>query len=122
MRTTPGRAWTPEALARELRVDRAWADAQLRAFAAARLVRPDPPHDGAGPAPADGRSGGGGGEGGAFVFAPATPDLERDVTAAAQAYLLHRVRVIEIIYAARPSAAVQSFADAFRLRRDPPHG
>ena len=43
------------------------------------------------------------------------------VTLVAQAYLLHRVSVIEAIYGS-PNASIRAFSDAFRFRREPPNG
>jgi hypothetical protein len=88
----------------ELRVEPAWANQQLTALAENGLlvsqVAPGQP---------------------AFRFSPRTPELEQAVTAVAQDYLLHRVSVIEFIYS-RPSDTIRAFADAFRLRKDPPRG
>jgi hypothetical protein len=52
-----------------------------------------------------------------YRFAPATPELERQVAALASAYRQSRVAVIQLVFA-RPSDPLRSFADAFRMRRD----
>ncbi len=52
-----------------------------------------------------------------YRFAPATPELERQVAALAAAYRQSRVAVIQLVFA-RPSDPLRSFADAFRMRRD----
>ncbi|HEX8212171.1 MAG TPA: hypothetical protein VF584_18485 [Longimicrobium sp.] len=52
-----------------------------------------------------------------YRFAPATPELERQVAALSAAYRQSRVAVIQLVFA-RPSDPVRSFADAFRMRRD----
>jgi hypothetical protein len=56
-----------------------------------------------------------------YRFRPVTPHLEHAAAAVAQDYLLHRVSVIEFIYS-RPSQTLRVFADAFRLRKEPPLG
>ena len=52
----------------------------------------------------------------AYRFAPSTPALAQAVTALDTAYNTRPVTLVKAIYA-RPSTAVQSFADAFRLRK-----
>jgi hypothetical protein len=49
-------------------------------------------------------------------FRPAHSGLEAHVTTLAQAYLERPVTLIRVIYALRDSS-IQSFADAFRLKR-----
>jgi hypothetical protein len=94
--------WKPEELARELRVETAWAEAQLRAFAAARIV-----------SPASDQA--------AYRYLPESDELERAVAGLSRAYLLQRVRVIERIYG-RTSSRIRAFADAFRLKKEKPDG
>lgn len=53
---------------------------------------------------------------GGYVYEPNAP-LARQVDALADAYSVYRVTVINLIFS-KPSEGVQSFADAFRLRRD----
>lgn len=55
-------------------------------------------------------------EEGAFVYEP-KPGLAKQVDALASAYSGYRVTIINLIFS-KPSEGVQSFADAFRLRRD----
>jgi hypothetical protein len=52
-----------------------------------------------------------------YRFAPRSGDLQAAVEATAAAYRTWRIRVVEAIFAP-PSDPVQSFADAFRLRKD----
>jgi hypothetical protein len=50
-----------------------------------------------------------------YRYAPATPALHRAVGMLLQMYNQRPVTLVRALYA-RPSTAVQSFADAFRLR------
>ena len=52
-----------------------------------------------------------------YRYKPATARLQQDVDALAATYRLHRVAVVNLIYA-QASDPAQSFADAFRLRKD----
>ncbi len=52
-----------------------------------------------------------------YAYRPKTPELDATVQSLATAYRLVPHRVIELIYA-KPSNAIRSFADAFRLRKD----
>ena len=51
-----------------------------------------------------------------YVYKP-RPALARQVDSLASAYSTYRVTVINLIFS-KPSEGVQSFADAFRVRRD----
>lgn len=51
-----------------------------------------------------------------YTFAPGNPELAEAVRSLDTAYNTRPVTLVKAIYA-RPSAAVQSFADAFRLRK-----
>lgn len=51
-----------------------------------------------------------------YVYKP-TPALAKGVDAVANAYGTYRVAIINLIFS-KPSEGVQSFADAFRVRRD----
>jgi DNA-binding transcriptional regulator GbsR (MarR family) len=53
-----------------------------------------------------------------FRYAPATPELRRAVELLAVAYNERPVTLVRLVYN-RPSAA-QSFADAFRIKKDLP--
>lgn len=53
---------------------------------------------------------------GGYVYDP-QPALGRQVEALAEAYGTYRVAIINLIFS-KPSEGVQSFADAFRLRKD----
>lgn len=52
-----------------------------------------------------------------YRFKPANAELAACVAALAENYRLRRVRIIEAIYAPKKDAA-QTFADAFKLRRN----
>lgn len=103
LRTSLPKRWTVGQLVDELRVETDWAGQQLEFFARVGLVTRDaqqPP---------------------TYCFEPSSPELERTVTQVAQEYLLHRVSLIEFIYS-RPRDNLRAFADAFRLRKEPPRG
>jgi len=53
---------------------------------------------------------------GTFVYSPKA-QLARQVDVLAGAYSTYRVAIINLIFS-RPTEGVQSFADAFRVRRD----
>jgi hypothetical protein len=54
---------------------------------------------------------------GTYRFAPANEQWRQLVQALAEAYRERRLTVVQAIYAG-PSDAIQSFADAFRIRKD----
>ena len=98
------RDWSAADLGRELRIDEQWAMHQLvdltgRGFVAANETSSSP----------------------RYRYAPATAALDESVRQLAIDYAERRVSVIELIYA-KPDAAnpLQSFADAFRIRKEPP--
>ena len=103
LRTTSQQPWSPDDLAREMRVEPWWAQAELLNLCQRGLVEKlgdSPPR---------------------YRYQPRADELERAVTDVAQAFLLHRVRVIEVIYR-QPSEQIRAFADAFRLRKEPDRG
>lgn len=53
-----------------------------------------------------------------FQFAPQTEELKAAIDQLARLYSERRVRIVEAIYSA-PISAVDEFAKAFRLRKDP---
>lgn len=53
-----------------------------------------------------------------FQFAPRTPELRTAIDELARLYSERRVRIVEAIYSL-PISAVDEFAKAFRLRKDP---
>ncbi len=96
MRTDPDQTWTATRLSQELRADMGWVVAQLRSLCERGFVARVGEHE--------------------FRYQPVSPTLDRGVAAAARAYLVHRVAVIEMVHT-RPTKGVRVFADAFRLRR-----
>jgi hypothetical protein len=56
---------------------------------------------------------------GSFVFAPGRPELARAVEGLIVAYHQRPVTLIRTLYALADTRKVRSFADAFRLRKDP---
>lgn len=98
------RSWSANELAEELRIGADWAIRELadltqRGFAAA---------DGGTPP--------------RYKFSAPTPALRETVAQLATFYTEHRVSVIEMIYAKPAGSPLKSFADAFRLRKEPPSG
>jgi uncharacterized membrane protein YccC len=91
------RAWRPEDAADALHVLVPATAQHLEALTASRLVRAE-------------------GEPRAYRYAPATPALHAAVEELRVAYDTRPVTLVRAIYE-RPSTAVRSFADAFRIRR-----
>lgn len=95
----PGRAWSPEAVARELRIARQSAAERLEYMARDGLLI---------------RQGEGTRE---YRYGPETMKLDNAVRSLATEYVKRRVTVINLIYS-KPIDRIRTFADAFRLRRD----
>jgi hypothetical protein len=95
LRAAPDKEWTPDDVARALVSQRESAERWLLDLTGRGLLT----HTGG------------------FRFAPGATDA-RVVDGLAEAYAKRRVTVVGLIFS-KPSEAVQSFADAFRLRRDP---
>jgi hypothetical protein len=93
----PGRAFAGADVVEALRVEPAWAEAQLSHLCGRGILAE------AGP--------------GSFRFAPRTAEVAGAVAGLARAYADRRVTVIGLIYA-KPSEPLRSFADAFRIRKD----
>ena len=99
----PDRAFTPEELSRELRIDPAWSEPNLRQLCGRHiLVCEESP---------DAR----------FRYAPQANELRRTIDALAGCYATRRVSVIAQIFS-KPPSPLQHFADAFRLRKEKPDG
>jgi hypothetical protein len=92
LREEPERGWTVADISRSLHIAPAACEAWLDEFAAARLVDRD---------------------GDGFRHAARTRDADDLV----ECYSRRRLAVIDSIYN-KPSTAIQSFSDAFRLRKD----
>jgi len=97
LRRERSRLFTGDEVARELRVHPASAGRWLEDLAARRLAMRDRDR---------------------FQFSPEGPALDRDVNALAAAYADARVAVIQLIFS-KPTDAVRSFADAFKLKGKP---
>ena len=95
------RAWSAEAVARELRVSPISAGDRLKELMRAGiLVRVE-----------------GVGSGAEYRYAPDSPKLAEAVNGLASAYTERRVTVINLIFS-KPVDKIRTFADAFRLRKD----
>lgn len=103
LHTDPLRAWSADELAKELRIEPAWAGAQLLLLAQRGLL-----------SVADSN-------GASYRYGPNTPELAQAVDGLAKAYTDRRVTVISLIYS-KPVDTLKTFADAFRLRKDNPDG
>ena len=100
LHAAPGREWDADDVARDLRIDRAWADGQLVGLCEQGLaVRSDA------------------GEGRRYRYAPAAAAAGAAVDGLARAYAERRVTVISLIFA-KPADSLRAFSDAFRIRKD----
>ena len=95
----PGRGWTADEVARELRIDPAWAAAQLDILCGQAIV------------------GYTGDQVRHFRYSPSDARTRETVAALAKAYAERRVTVISLIFA-KPAVGLRAFADAFRIRKD----
>ncbi len=95
---TKGRSWQAVAVAQEMRTVPAAAETQLASLVKVGLAATDPS------AP------------GTYRYEAATPALERAVENLRVIYASRPVSLVTALYS-RPARAVQSFADAFRVRR-----
>jgi predicted ArsR family transcriptional regulator len=103
LHAAPERAWTADDVASSLKIDPAWAEAQLA------MLRDD------GLAQADA------GAPKQFRYAPHNDATRAAVDALAITYAERRVTVISLIFS-KPADNLKAFSDAFRLRKDKPHG
>lgn len=102
MLAEPGRAWSAAELVRELRCDEEWTARELERLVQRGLVEVAP------------------GEPGRYHGKPSIASSP-PVAWLRAAYPEQRFSIIQSIYAA-PALPWQQFADAFRLRKDRPHG
>lgn len=99
VRATAAIAHTAETVAQSLRIDPVWVGAELeRLRADGFLTHADDAPE-------------------AYCYGPASAGLRSGVDGLAEAFATHRVSVITLIFSP-PSDAIDSFADAFRFRRD----
>ena len=101
LKTNPTQSWTPELIARELRIDPKAAAEQLAGLLKDGFLVSDAPA--------------------AYRYAPKSPALDEGVIALAQAYLVRRVTITGLIFS-QPNRVIRAFSDAFRIRKDEPHG
>lgn len=101
LQADPGRAWTAEEVAQQLRIEPSWAIGQLGELASRGLLAPtaDAPD--------------------AYRYAPHPPELDAIVVQLSKDYAERRVTVITLIFS-KPVDKLRTFADAFRLRKDKP--
>ena len=100
LHAAPDREWEADDLARDLRIDRGWADGQLQGLCEQGLaVCSD------GPA------------GRRYRYAPDGASTRAAIDGLARAYAERRVTVIGLIFA-KPADSLRAFSDAFRIRRD----
>ena len=99
LHAAPDKGWQAEDLARELRIDRGWAEGQLEGLCQQGLLASS--------------EAGGVRE---YRYAPAAA-LRGAVDGLARAYAERRVTVISLIFA-KPADSLRAFSDAFRLRKD----
>ena len=97
----PGRDFTSADVAAELRIEPSGAEAQLADLSGRGILAKAPA--------------------GSYRWAPRSAEAESAVAGLARAYGDRRVSVIGLIYA-KPAGQLQSFADAFRIRKDKDHG
>ena len=90
-------------MARELRVDAAWAGPQLSRLCDRGVLHCEQGADAT------------------YRFAPRVPEVEQAVRELADAYAARHVTVISLIFA-KPIDKLKSFADAFRIRREEDRG
>jgi len=93
----PSTVWTIDAIARQLYVTPASVEAAVGRMVSNSLLTQE----------TDG-----------FRYAPRTAELGETVQALKDLYARRRLKVVEMIYAG-PTEKYQSFADAFRLRKNP---
>lgn len=94
---SPSRGWTPPELVRELRASDPIVGDGLAGLQVAGLVRPSPD--------------------GLFFYAPASSQLDRLVQELARLYRDKPTLVTRAIFGS-PDGRLQSFADAFRLKKE----
>lgn len=99
LRERSDRAWSPSAVSKELRSAPESVAKRMADLSAKKILS----------FTADGER--------QYRYAPQTPELERSVTALAEAYKTHRITIINLIFS-KPADAIRSFADAFRIKKD----
>jgi len=95
LQSTSGRAWTVRQLSDEMRSSVLAAESALAVLLAQGLVAKEDE---------------------TYRFRPITPELEESTRRLAACYRERRTAVIAVIFS-RPSEAVRSFAEAFRIKK-----
>ena len=103
LRERPDRSWTAAELAQDLKIDVTWAGAQLAKLAGDKILQPDSANIGQ------------------YRYAPASPEMDAVIGEVANAYASHRVTIIGLIFS-KPTSTLKTFADAFRIRKEPNDG
>lgn len=100
LHASPARDWTAQDIARDLRIDRDWAEGQLEALSQQGLLTR-------------------GREAGVrqYRYGPVAAQHRSDIEGLARAYAERRVTVIGLIFS-KPADSLRAFSDAFRLRKD----
>ena len=98
-----GRAWTAADVAAALRVDPRWVQADLDELCRRELLECD--RSGSPPT---------------FRYRPTSDTDRRHIDALAAAYHSHRVAITRMIFQPKAVDPLRSFADAFRVRKEPP--
>lgn len=99
LRAHADQSWTASQVAQEFRVDAAAASELLARCVARGIVA------------VAGREA-------AYRFAPRSSELEAAIAGTADEYAARRVTIISLIFS-KPPSPLRTFADAFRLRKDP---
>jgi len=97
VRANAGRAWSAADLVRELRSSQLIVDEILHTFQASGLMRAETPET--------------------YRYAPASHDLE-DLTRRLESVYAHRPTAVVKAIISGPNEKLQTFSDAFRLKRD----
>jgi hypothetical protein len=103
LHANPARAFSAADVGRELRIEPEWATTQLANLSARGILSADRVSDAL------------------YRYDPQTPQLDAAIAGLARAYTDRRVSIIGLIYS-KPTDQLQSFADAFRLRREKDNG
>jgi hypothetical protein len=96
--SAPDKKWTEQAVYEVIKSSRASVTARLNELVSQKLLSTE--------------------TAGVFTFSPESETVKRLVQELAVAYKQRPVRVVELLYS-RPPDAVQEFAKAFKLRKDP---
>ena len=95
----PEQSFTPAELAKELRIDAAWAEPNLKQLCARHILACNET------------------SGARYHYSPGTEELKRTIGALDDCYATRRVSVIALIFS-KPPSPLQHFADAFRIRKE----